>query len=159
MNFMIREAIEKDYEELNRLVKEVHNLHVKNRPDVYLNSDTPLEYSYFKKLMKDENSKIIVVEDEKNKKLLGYSIVNIMNSKAISIVKDTKYLYIDDIMIESSKKLNGIGKVLFNYIKEVAMVNNIKSIQLNVWSFNHDAIEFYKHMGMKSRNIRMEMDI
>lgn len=159
MNLIVREAIMKDYEELNILVKEVHDLHVNNRPDVYVDTEIPLEYDYFAELLEKRNSRIFVVEDMKSEKLLGYSIVNIMNPKSISILKNKKFLYIDDIMVKSSFKMNGIGKRLFNHIKEFAKNNEVESIQLNVWSFNEDAIKFYEYMGMKNRNIRMEMTI
>ena len=39
MNLEIREAIANDYIDINNLVVEVHNLHVKNRPDVYSEVD------------------------------------------------------------------------------------------------------------------------
>ena len=35
MKLIIREALEKDYVEINNLAAEVHQLHIKNRPDRY----------------------------------------------------------------------------------------------------------------------------
>lgn len=52
MNLHVREAIITDYIEINNLVKEVHNLHVENRPDVYVNTDTPLIKEDFYELLR-----------------------------------------------------------------------------------------------------------
>ena len=43
MNLKIREGTANDYIDIKNLYKEVHNLHVKNRPDVFLDVDNPLE--------------------------------------------------------------------------------------------------------------------
>jgi ribosomal protein S18 acetylase RimI-like enzyme len=47
MDLKVREAVERDYTEINNLVVEVHNLHVENRSDVYINVDTPLRREHF----------------------------------------------------------------------------------------------------------------
>ena len=47
MDLKVREAVVNDYAVINNLVVEVHNLHVENRADVYVNADTPLMREYF----------------------------------------------------------------------------------------------------------------
>lgn len=51
----------------------------------------------------------------------------------------------------------GIGSLLFNHIVEYARLKEASSIQLLVWEFNRDAINFYESMGMSTRNRRMEI--
>lgn len=46
MSIKIRETFASEYFALNNLVLEVHSLHVKNRPDVYVDVDTPLMREY-----------------------------------------------------------------------------------------------------------------
>lgn len=41
----------------------------------------------------------------------------------------------------------------------VSDYKKVDSIQLSVWNFNKDAIEFYKSMGMTVRNIKMELEV
>ncbi|MDN5317525.1 MAG: hypothetical protein PWR08_1650, partial [Thermoanaerobacterium sp.] len=63
MNIKIREATQNDYESISTLVKEVHSLHVKNRPDVYADVDNPFTEERFKEILDDDKTKIFVAED------------------------------------------------------------------------------------------------
>jgi hypothetical protein len=46
---------------------------------------------------------------------------------------------------------------LINEIKKIAKENKCDNINLSVWSFNENAIKFYKHTGFKSQKINMEI--
>ena len=159
MNLKIREGIAKDYIDIRNLVIEVHNLHVKNRPDVYLDVDNPFEKERFEDLLNDNTSKLFVVEDVDSGELVAYSIVQIMTSRNISILKPSKFAYIDDFCVKSTYQKNGIGKLLFNYTVDYAKKEGASSLQLIVWEFNESAIKFYEALGMSTRNRRMELDL
>ena len=79
MNLKIREAMKIDYINISNLAKEIHKLHVKNRPDIYLEVDNPLIKDKFEKLLNNDSIKIFVVEDILNKELIAYSIVKIID--------------------------------------------------------------------------------
>jgi ribosomal protein S18 acetylase RimI-like enzyme len=159
MSLKIREAFENDYFHINHLVMEVHNLHVENRPDVYVQVDTPLMREQFEDLLNAEDTKLFVVEDTDNKELLAYSIVKIMTPRNMHILTSVRFAYIDDFCVKSSYKRKGIGRMLFEYILDCAKTEGVSSIQLVVWEFNKDAIEFYESLGMSTRNRRMELNI
>ena len=59
--------------------------------------------------------------------------------------------------MDKNHRRKGIAKKLFSYLTLKAKENNIDSIELNVWSFNTEAIKFYESMGMNIKNIRMEI--
>ena len=157
MNLKIREAIANDYIDIRNLVIEVHNLHVKNRPDIYLDVDNPFEKEKFEDLLNSNNTNLFVVEDTDNKELLAYSIVEIMSTRSIPILIPSRFAYIDDLCVKSIHQKKGIGKMLFKYLVDYAKVEGASSIQLNVWEFNENAIKFYESLGMLTRNRRMEI--
>jgi len=159
MNLKIREANMKDYIELNALVAEVHKLHVKNRPDVYVDVDIPLGEDYLQKLLNASDTKLFVVENMSNKELLAYSIVRIMANRNIQILIPMTFAYIEDFCVKASEKKKGIGKLLFEYVKDYAKSQGALSLQLTVWEFNNNAIKFYEAMGMSTRNRRMELNL
>jgi ribosomal protein S18 acetylase RimI-like enzyme len=156
MNLNIREAANTDYNGICELVTEVYKLHLKNRPDVYLDIDNPFPKDYFDELLDSSNTKIFVMKDDNND-LSAYSIIQIMTTQN-PILIHKKFLYIDDFCVKSTFKRKGIGKILFNHIVDFAKAENAESIHLNVWEFNEDAIKFYEALGMKTRNRRMEFD-
>ncbi|WP_202127811.1 GNAT family N-acetyltransferase [Clostridium sp. C2-6-12] len=158
MNFIIRKANSNDYMEVCKLTIEVHKLHLKNRPDVYLDIENPLETNHFYDLLNSDNTKLFVVENKDNKELVAYSIIQVMNTKS-PIYIPKRFIYIDDFCVKSNYKRNGIGRLLFNYIIDYSKSEKATSLQLNVWEFNQEAIKFYENMGMSTRNRRMEFDI
>ena len=159
MNTIMRNAKFSDFNDVNNLMLELHNLHVKNRNDIFKATDSPMKEEYFKDLLNNQDVKLFVIENLENSEILGYSNLKLMNTPNIDIVVKSKYIYIDDFCIKQAYKRKGIGKKLFNFILEYAKQQGVESVQLNVWSFNEDAIEFYNFMGMKERNVRMEMRV
>ena len=60
---MIRKMKLEDYEEVQKLFYEVHNLHLKNRPDIYIDGN-PLPLKYFEELLNDkENLNYVYILD------------------------------------------------------------------------------------------------
>jgi len=158
MNLKVREANSNDYIEVCKLTLDVHKLHLKNRPDVYLDIKNPLEKEYFDDLLDSSNTKLFIVENDDNKELVAYSIIQIMTTKNPIYIQNT-FIYIDDFCVKSNVKRIGIGRLLFNHIVDYAKAENATSLQLNVWEFNEDAIKFYETIGMCTRNRRMEFNL
>ena len=60
MNLKIREGNTNDYIAISTLVKEIHDLHVLNIPDVYLNVDNPFKKEQFEELLNSNNTNLFV---------------------------------------------------------------------------------------------------
>ena len=159
MNLRIREGNINDYEEIRDLVKEVHLLHVKNRPDIYIDIENPFEKEDFEEILNSNNTKVLIAQDIDNEEIVAYSIIQVMNTRNIQILIQSKFIYIDDLCVKSNYHKQGIGKMLFKYIVNYSKEIGASSIQLNVWEFNEDAIKFYESLGMNTRNRRMEISI
>ena len=43
--------------------------------------------------------------------------------------------------------------------KEIAKEEKCEKVELNCWSFNENAIKFYKKIGMQEQRINMEFEI
>lgn len=159
MNFKIREGIVDDYIDIRNLTREVHELHYNNRPDVYTNIDNPLPQEYFQEILKAEDTKLLVIENTENKELVAYSTIKTVTTSSIPILVQQKSIFIDSFCVKSDQRRCGIGELLFKFIVGYAKEENASSIQLVVWEFNRDAIEFYEAMGMSTRNRRMEIKL
>ena len=159
MKLKVRQVVANDYIKINNLVAEVHNLHVKNRPDVYADVDTPLMREYFDDLLNASDTKLFVVEDTCNKELVAYSIVEIMTPRSIQRLITSRFAYIDDFCVKSSHQKNGIGRLLFECIVDYAKTEGASSLQLVVSEFNKSAIKFYEALGMSTRNRKMELNL
>lgn len=158
MEAIIRKANIDDYIGINDLVKEVHSIHSKNRPKDYKEFDVPLKEEDFVNMINDDKVVIMVLENEMNE-LVGYSILKKIVINNHNIMCDKKKLHIDDLCISKKCRRKGLGRLLFNKIKEYAKEEGFDSIELNVWNFNQSAIKFYESLGMNIKMIRYETDL
>lgn len=150
---MIREMNLNDYEDVRILVKQIHELHLSNRPDIY-NDGESFPKEYFKKVLNDANNLNYVYVE--NKKIVGALNASLQHTNPLPIIKPRTFYFIENIVVDKNHRRKGIAKKLFHYLTLKAKENNIDSIELNVWSFNTEAIKFYESMGMNIKNIRME---
>lgn len=159
MNLIARLSRESDYSSISNLVKEVHKLHVKNRPDIYLEVENPLEKDRFQELLNNNSTKVFVVEDINNNEVIAYSIIQKMETIKIQLLVQSEFIYIDDFCVKSDCQNNGVGKLLFDFILDYAKSEGVSSIHLTVSEFNKKAIKFYEQSGMSTRNRKMELTL
>ncbi len=55
-----------------------------------------------------------------------------------------KCLFLEDIIVTESERGNGIGKLLFNKVIEVAKETKVRRMEWQVLDWNKTAIDFYK---------------
>lgn len=156
MGLKIREAIISDYENLLLLVKEVHEIHYKARPDYYKDTDIPLDKEDFINKLSHTEYKIMVAENE-NDEIAGYIIYKIKKIEEHPLLVDRVVLYIEDLCVAGRFKRKGIGKKLLESAIEYGKEINASSIELTVWAFNEEAIKFYESLSFKPQSIKMEM--
>lgn len=158
MNVQIRVAVASDYEGIQQLVKEVHQLHVQNRPDVYLDSEQPFGEQRYLDILEKEHTQILVIDDMASQELIGYTMLQIVDSPNLHIVKQQKIALIDDFCIAQRHRGKGMGKMLLNAVMQTVQREQVDSLQLTVWEFNEPARAFYESAGMQTRNRRMEIN-
>lgn len=149
----IRFSKENDFKFVKELMQNVHNLHSKNRNDIYKNNDVFCEIE-FMNIINSNNKNILVYEE--NNSIKGCLLYVIKQQKEDEYIQSRKYLYIDTIVVNKDEIRKNIGKELYFEAKKIALENNCKSIDLNVWCFNKPAIEFYKRLGMTIKSIKFE---
>lgn len=153
---MIRKMNKEDYNEVKELFYETHHLHLKNRPDIYNNSD-PLPIEIFNDLLTNyDNLNYVYVLDNKVVGVLNALIKYIPNN---SIIKERKICFIESIAVREDNRRQGIGLSLYKKLKEEIKDKSIDAIELNVWGFNENAIKFYESLGMTIKNMRFEEKI
>ncbi|MDZ5129772.1 GNAT family N-acetyltransferase [Clostridium perfringens] len=159
MKYKIRLANIEDYNVINEIIREVHDLHVKNRPDVYTETDKPLLEEEFKEILGDDRYKVFLVQERESKEVVAFSLIQIIGPRNITILTPVKTALIDTFCVKENYRKRGIGKFLFEYIVSFAKKEEVNTLKLVVWEFNKEAIKFYESLGMKKRNIRMELDL
>lgn len=153
---IIRKAEISDFKGVHKLIMQVHKLHVNERNDIYKDVD-PMNFDEFKTELSNSNN-IYLIAEFKNE-IVGICFSQIKEISNNKIMKDRKILHIENICVDENHQKKGIGKKLYEQIVQLAKEKNIDNIELMVWGFNENAINFYKNLGMNIKNLKFEQKI
>ncbi len=143
-----------DYEQVNNLAKQVHELHVKWRPDLFLNVDEVISRDSFKEMIQEKE--IFIAKNQS--KIVGYITFNIQE-KTNPSMRYRKQINIDAICVNEENRGEGIGTLLLEYMKRYGKENNCTDMYLTVNEENENAIKVYEKFGFKVKSIAYSMMI
>ena len=152
---IIRNAEEKDINQIIALLKEVLELHAKIRPDIFISGTTKYNYDDLKNILNDDKRHSYVAADE-NDNILGYALCVLKEQPFSNNMVQFKSMYIDDLCVDEKTRGQNIGTLLFEYVKKEAIKLGCYEITLNVWEGNN-AKAFYSKMGMVPKSTTMEL--
>ena len=151
---MIRKAENKDIPRILELLKDVNLIHHLGRPDIFNIGTKYTEYKLEKMIKEDKN--IIFVYTNSSDLVLGYCFTQTHQTLNDNILTDIKTLYIDDLCVEKTTRGLGIGRKLYEFVKNYAKENGYYNLTLNVWECNPNAKAFYDTLGMKPLKTYLE---
>ena len=148
---LIREMRKEDFFEVDRLMAQVHKLHVNGRPDLYVDVDHIYSEEQYYEMV--ENDDMITVLAEEEGSVVGICMVS-MRSRTCMIKRRTAYM--EDLCVDESYRGKGIGTDLFVFAKKKVKEMGAERLDLMVWEFNESAKKFYEKMGMKTQRYILE---
>lgn len=154
MKIDIRNAERSDYIQFKNLMVQLQQHHINLRPDVYKMNDDFFTEETFSKML--EECSVLVAEE--NSEIIGAVSYSIMDMKA-AIIHPFKSLWISDLVVSQNHRGKGIGTLLMEKVKETAKENSVDRIQLNVSSYNTDAVKLYEKLGFTPELIKMEYSV
>ena len=143
-----------DWEKVNNLAVQVHELHVGWRPDIFVSSEIVIDKERFLSLI--ENTQIFVAKE--NDEIVGYITFDI-KEKANPIMRFRKQLSIDAMCVDENIRHKGVGTKLLEFVKEYALKNNCTDLYLTVNEENIPGIKTYEKFGFRLKNIAYSMQI
>ncbi len=150
----IRDMESKDYPEIDRLMKELHELHVKGRPDLYTELEHPYSREEFEKIVSDPE--IIAILAEEKSVVIGLCIGTLRKKSGMV---ETKTMYIEDLIVDRNFRGKGIASQLYEEMEERGRNTGAKRLDLMVWEFNSDAKRFYEKQGMRPQRYIYEKEL
>lgn len=114
----------------------------------------------FKKRTIEELKQYVFDQIENGLKIIGYYNDELVGYLAYEIKeKATKFIWIDEFVITESERGKGYGTLLMEELNNIAEKEQVKRIELNVFSFNENAIQLYKKLGYKEQRIILEKEV
>lgn len=151
---MIRKAKIEDIDGILNLLGQVLYVHYQIRPDLFKEKGSKYSKEQLADIINNEKTPIFVYEEDN--KIIGHCFCIINEIKNSTNINDYKNLFIDDLCIDENYRNKGIGKEMYNYVKEYAKENGIYNITLHVWEGNESAFNFYKNLGMNFQQYTLE---
>ena len=155
MEIEIRRAEKKDAEKMLALLSQVHELHAKLRPDIFISGRTKYTAEELSQMFGDEERPIFVALD--NGEVVGYAFCVKKHPSFTTNMKDFSTIYIDDLCVDENCRGKHVGTLLFDHVMKYAKEQGCYDVTLNVWEGNDSARAFYEKMGMFVKETQMEI--
>ena len=151
----IRRAQVKDIPAIMKLLNQVLEIHASIRPDIFIPGTTKYTVEELTTIINDDQKAVFVAVDEDDQ-VLGYAFTQLQEQPFSTNMVQFKSLFIDDLCVDSTRRSQGVGRALLDYVKAEAKRLGCYEVTLNVWEGNDSAINFYKKSGLKVKETNME---
>jgi ribosomal protein S18 acetylase RimI-like enzyme len=154
MTITIRLATPDDYEALCALSEELDFLHRLHQPERFQKPAGPSrEREFLLGRIADPNVCFLVAEAEGQ--VVGQVQASIRDTAAIPTLRPRRYGYVEEIVVRAGYRGQSVGRQLMAKVEAWVTAQGITSIELGVYEFNAEAIEFYEKLGYTTQHRRM----
>lgn len=147
----IRLATEGDYASVERIMKQVHAMHVGWRPDIYKDMDPLLPRDMYLEHLKQQQ---VLVAD------LAGEVVGLMICLERRIsggpMQERTVLFVDSMAVEERYRGQGIGRKMFDYVLGLCREKEYDGLELQVNARNAAARAMYEKYGFTEKSVNME---
>ncbi len=151
---IIRRARKNDVDGINKLLRQVLDIHHNGRPDIFKSGAKKYTDSELADIICDDSRPVFVADEDGE--VLGYAFCVFVQNKDNNILTDIRSLYIDDLCVDENIRGKHIGLALYHYVLDYAKESGCYNITLNVWSCNESAYRFYQKCGFAPQKTVME---
>lgn len=151
---MLELATLRDLDVVNALARQVHELHVAWRPDLFR---MPEELYSIERLEDCIRRRELYVA-RLNGIIVGYVLLKIKAYDSPGHVRRT-VMVLDEICVEKQFRGHGIGTRMMEEVHALARAFGCTDMQLGVYPQNDDAVGFYQKCGFTIRSIDMQRKV
>jgi GNAT superfamily N-acetyltransferase len=140
---------------LAKLNRDVQEIHSNIEPDIYKPHDEDEIKIFFDSFLTKENVYAYIAYSDDLP--AGYIVMIKRNYPEGPFTKRHLSIHIDQICVENRFKGQGIGKALISFATQFAKGNSINTVELDFWTKNNTAGEFFKSQGFEMYNEKMRI--
>ena len=153
---MVRFAVPEDAESINSLRKEVNDIHVAGRPDLFKPGFGPEIQDHVRMYLNGENGYAAV--DERDGHVAGMVMIDYIDRPEGPYSFARRFVHVAEICVDEAYRRQGVGRALMDFVKADARSKGYDRIELDVWAFN-DALQFYESEGFTVFRRFLEYDL
>lgn len=153
MQFDIRQATANDADSICQLLVDGGDLHAQALPTVLHRPDFSTTLEFVKGFLQDSNAQVLLAE--LNDRIIGLVHFS-RNEQAQHPIKVARsYVSVSSLMVQEEYRHQGIGSALMREVHDWAEKQGIHDIELHVYEFNKQALNFYEKFGYHTASRRM----
>ena len=147
MDISVRYARRNELEEVNRLRKQVNEVHVNGRPDIFKAGFCQQLRDHVYDNFDSGDSDIIVALAGGT--VCGFAAVRYVKRSETPFSYERSYYMIEEFGVDENYRRKGVAAGLIGFCKEEARAKGYKRMELDYWAFNEAAEKFYEQAGFK----------
>jgi diamine N-acetyltransferase len=151
----IRRAEVGDVEALVGLHREVHLVHLAERPDQFRPTRDDEIAGVYRTRLSAANTRVWVALLDGQ--AVGH-VVAIHHQRAEHAMCPARQWWdVDELGVTSAHRRSGIARALLQTVVDAATAAGVREIELNSWAFNHTAHATFENFGFTPKVIRFEL--
>ena len=155
-DLIIRYAEKEELDAVNRIRKQVNDIHKAGRPDIFRadgwDSIRDLVYRRFE----EEGSGLIVAVH--GTEIMGFAQVQYIIRPLSAYNKARKIYHIEEFGVDEKYRRMGVASAIIKFAREDAAGRGFPKLELDMWEFNEGALAFYESVGFSTFRRYMECD-
>ena len=151
---MIELATKHDRSAVNRLARQVHEMHVQWRPDLYAMPEELFPEALYAELVKNRELYVAKLDGA----VIGFAWVRIRTSEGVGLIT-RKVMLINQVCVDEALRNHGIGTQMREEVRVLARAFGCTDLQLGVDPQNAAAVSFYQKCGFMIRSIDMQRKV
>ena len=151
---MLELATKYDRSAVNRLARQVHEMHVQWRPDLYQMPEELFPEALYAELVKNRELYVAKLDGA----VIGFALLKMRVSEGVGKVT-RKIMLIDQVCVDEPLRNHGIGTQMMEEVRVLARAFGCTDLQLGVYPQNDAAVSFYQKCGFMIRSIDMQRTV
>ena len=151
---MLELATKHDRLDVNRLARQVHEMHVQWRPDLYQMPEELFPEELYAELVKNRELYVAKLDGT----VIGFALLKMRVSEGVGKVT-RKIMLIDQVCVDEALRNHGIGTQMMEEVRVLARAFGCTDLQLGVYPQNDEAVSFYQKCGFMIRSIDMQRKV
>ena len=150
----IRKAATEDLARLEELYRELEEDAVLYQPEHFVFSPKGTRTEQAKEILKSDTQTMLVAE--KDGEVIGFAHLVLIKAKKVPCLKSETSLYLQDLVVTSEYRSQGIGTILMNEAKKYGKEKGADFFRTQVFPQNTDGLRFYERNGFSEKMITIE---
>ena len=157
MTITVRSALRDELERVNELRRQVNDVHVSGRPDIFRPGFSPELSNHVYEQFESGEYEIFVAESDDG--IVGFAVTTVVH-KPLSPYNNARSFYrVEEFGVDEQCRRMGVASALVEFLKTDAKSKGLTRIELDMWEFNQGALAFYEAAGFTTYRRYMEMNI